>query len=795
MTTKAKVVVDSPLGKAELDSDGSPVAVVRMDPLQAYVGVPELLQKVIDESSVEAWQKIIERIDYIYNSLALALSLLDERTNFSTRVKSEVNAGEKLLFKPNLVAPTGLDPITHGEGLGDSACTNWTVIATLMRWFHDVLEINYCDMMLGEAASATAMNAGYYTYVFGKGKKVTTEAVIEGRSGDFYGGWGFYFVRKYLADKHPSSHRDNPMNGYEESTTGTYLPPGRAGNRLMVYDLNRTHDMKGKSRTIPVPDGANYKEITLHKVIVGGDPTDPKDLKDYPGCVIINVPRLKIHAIDLITNAIKNLGIGLYPMEAPMDGADSTKWKYAFPYKPGPGMKTELPHQVWVPRLDEDTGLPAKDKDGKYIVTRTAGMSGTQTDVIRAVMDQGIFMLHVVDAIQMVNIDHQGVGLGAKVNEGLALASLDPVALDLCCARCMFATIPIAEARKLARENNLATDFLQHVPVAKVEGQDITTEQGFDSPLLRYRLHQYAESRGIGSQKYHVIGWDTTKQAPLASLEGHLGQVSDGKFRELKTGEFYHGPGKLLWDCQRTVLSYLRANDRLTGSTYYREVMSEFDEDGDGIIGYDEKGQNGLWHTILRLASYGMHVTGAEKYGFLHGSFLITALRLKYLNARWNPEGYDYGKAYPVLQAVAIGLTMSRTPLENKDPLFPSMTWGKGKLPSLQFASYMSIATAIYGRGFPTKVSLPSLYGLTFQYADKTLNGGKYTGSLGPASDRRAVDRYIEAVSQGATPLDFIIYVPQGFGNLAGKPTPNVEETADPGKIFTATFNNGKERW
>ncbi len=795
MTTGETAIVDSPLGKVPLDSTGSIITVVRMDPLQAYVGIPDLLKRVIDESNPESWQKVIERIDYIYNNLALALSLLDRETNFSSKVKSEVNAGKKLLFKPNLVAPTGLDPITHGEGPGDSACTNWTFIAALMRWFHDVPEISYCDMMLGEAASATAMNAGYYTHVFGKGGKITTEAVIEGHSGDFYGGWGFYFVRKYLAEKHPSSHKDNPMNGYEESIAGTYLPPGRAGNRLMVYDLNRTHDIKGKARTISVPDGANYKEITLHKVVVGGDPSKPADLKDYPGCVLINVPRLKVHAIDLITNAIKNLGIGLYPMEATGDGTGSTRWKYAYPYRPGPGMKTELPHQVWVPRVDEATGLPAKDRDGNYIVTRTAGMSGTQADVIRAVMDQGIFMLHVVDAIQAVNIDHQGIGLGVKVSEGLAFASLDPVALDLCCARYLFTTVPMAEGRKLARENNLATDFLQIVPIARVEGHNIVTEQGFDSPLLRYRLYEYAESRGLGSQKYHVIGWDTTVQAPLASLEGHLGRVAGGEFHELRTGEFYHGPGKLLWDCQRTVLSYLQANDQLTGSTYYRETMSEFDEDGDGVIGYDEKGRNGLWHTILRLASYGMHITGAEQYGFLHGSFLITALRLKYLNAQWNPEGYDFGKAYPVLQAVAFGLTVSRTPLEGKDPFFPSITWGKGKLPSLQFASYMSTATAIYGRGFPTKVSLPSLYGLVFQYADKAFNGGKYTGSPGPASDRRAVDRYIEAVSQGTPPLDFILYVPPGFGNLGSRPTPNVEETTDPGKIFTATFNNGKERW
>jgi len=58
-----------------------------------------------------------------------------------------------------------------------------------------------------------------------------------------------------------------------------------------------------------VPEGANFKEITLHKVIIGGDPADAEDLHNYPGCVLINVPKHKIHAQDLLTNAIKNLGI------------------------------------------------------------------------------------------------------------------------------------------------------------------------------------------------------------------------------------------------------------------------------------------------------------------------------------------------------------------------------------------------------------------------------------------------------------------------------------------------------
>ncbi len=174
-----------------------------------------------------------------------------------------------------------------------------------MRWFHDKLDISYHQMALGEASTCT--------FILAKSYNIPTEAVLEGRSGDFYGGWGFYFVRRYLSERHPPSHTDDPMRGHEDSAAGRFLPPGRAGERLMVYDLNKIQDEPSKGRTLAVPDGANFQEITLHKAIVGGDPREPDDRRDYPGCVLVNVPKLKIHFQDLITNAIKNLGIGLYP--------------------------------------------------------------------------------------------------------------------------------------------------------------------------------------------------------------------------------------------------------------------------------------------------------------------------------------------------------------------------------------------------------------------------------------------------------------------------------------------------
>lgn len=794
MASRKSTVVDSPIGKASIDRSGSPVAVAKMDPDESYVGIPALLQSLINEGNLDAWNKIKEKVDYIYANIDHLLSQLTRETHFTTKVKSEVEAGKKLLLKPNIVNPRNIDPVTRGEGLGNPACTEWPFVAAVMRWFHDKLDISYYQMMLGEAASATSIMAGIFSHGYNAGK-VTTESVIEGRSGDFFGGWGFYFVRKYLAETHQPSHTDNPMDGYDESVAGSYLPPGQVTDKLMVYDLNRLYDVAPKQRTVPVPDGVNYKEITLHRVIVGGDRNNSQDMKDYPGCVLINIPRLKIHGIDLLTNAVKNLGIGLYPMEVASEDPKDRKWKYAFPYDVIPGMKTEIPHQVWFPGMDEKTGLPLRDNNGEYTVTKTGGISGTQADVISATLNQGVFILHVVDAIQTVNVSHTGDGTGIKVAEGLALASLNPVALDLLCARYCFKTIPMVEAKKLQSQHGLATDFLQKVPVPRSDGKNIVTEEGFDSPFFRYHFFEYFESRGLGERNYYVIGWDSTKGMPLASLGGHLGRIDGKEFSELLTGTLYYGRSNILWDLQRTTLSYFEANDTLTGSSFHKQTMDAFDENRDGVIDYNEGGKKGAFHNFIRIGANGYHIAGTEPYGLLRGDFYASAQILRNSRAQWNIYGHDFMDQLMLVFAAALAFNLCTMEVESPDFLFPNMTWGKGKWPSIQFASYMMTGILIYGARFPVKIGLRSLYGSAFQYADKTLNGAAYTGNQNLVTDRGAVNRYVEAVVQGTQPLDFVIYVPTEYGTMMGRPIPNVHETTDAAKLFTAHFNGEREVW
>lgn len=792
-----EIRVNSPIGKARLDSSGAAIGAVRMDPELSYIGIPMLLKEVIDHASDQAWSRIKEKIDYTFTCMSHALDALEAETSFSDEVKARADRGQKLLFKPNLVGPVTIDRHTHGPGMGRTVSTDWPFVAALMRWFRERLDISYNQMMIGEAATSLSGAAAAYTRALGGKRIITPEAFIEGRSGDFYGGWGFYFVRRYLADTLAPDYSDDPMLGYEESVSGTYLPPGLAEDKLMVYDLNRIADEPSKGRDVPVPHGVNFQAITLHKVIVGGEPNDPQDRQNYPGCVLVNLPKLKVHDSALFTNAIKNIGIGLYPMEVnASDKPGEIRWKYAFPHRPSPGIKNVLPHSVWVGEMDEDTLMPQRDEDGKYRVKKTGGMSATMADVIEAVKGQDIFMLHVVDAIEATN-GSNGLAGAKLVPEGYVFAAIDPVALDLMCARYLFTTIPMDEARHIRKENNQPTTFFQRVPIPKTEGNNIITEQGFDTSIERYPAFQYCEDRGLGQQDYYVVGRDTWEEGRLATLEGHLGRVDEEAFNELLTKEMYYALSKPLWDLQATSLAYAAANDALTGSSYRLTFLEAFDENGDGIIDYNETGNKGSQNFKLMANGCDMHLpaTAIGRSKYLRANFLVTAARLRVTNSEWNPHDHDFSREIDLNTVVGIAMEMSQSPLENQDPMFPEMAWGKGQWPSFQFAHYLFVCHRIYGSTFPRGFDTASLYGLAFRYADTKWGGGEYTGPKARAEGGDLIDRYHEAVVGGMEPLPFTLFVPKSYGRVNGTDIPNVEESQDAAKILTVDFVNGGETW
>lgn len=788
--------VRTPLGEMPVDSDGAAVGVVRMQPERSVRGVPELLQRVINEESAEAWEGIKAKIGHTYESLDHALQSLERETGYAERVRVELEQGKKLLFKPNMVSVLSIDPATHGEGTGHVACSTWSFLAALMRWFHDHLDVSYHQMAVGEAATATAAIAARFNLALGGSARVTPEGIMEGRLGPFSAGWGFYFARRYLAETHDPSHQDDPMKGYEDSVAGVYVPPGKANDRLPLYDLNRTQTAPPRGRDVEVPNGANFQSITLHKVVVGGDPNDRDDRSEYPGCVLVNVPRLKVHNVALITCAVKNLGIGLYPMEAAVDAdPTSTHWKYSAPDGPVPGLKIRIPHGVWVAEEMDEIGRPKKDADGNDMLTRTAGLSGTMADILEALSHQGIFTLSVVEAIEPTNLGHMGSPPGVAVPEGYVFAGLDPVAVDLLAARYLFKTVPMAEARRLRAEQGLPSEFMHRVPLPRVDGRDIVTGTGVDSPLWRDPVPAYTERRGLGSQAYYVVGRDVTADAPLASVNGHLGRVQGDSFTELMTSTLYTDVSKPLWDLQATVLAYAEANDALTGSAYRRQFLETFDENADGVIDYDEMGKTTFQGPVGEGMARMIQLSAVEQYGGLRGSFQMRSVQLRLRDRAFNGEGQELVKEHADSGACSVALRLALSPTESKDPLFPSMTWGRGKWPSLQFARREQILSAVYGLEAPDTVGPASLYGYAFEYADKALNGGRFTGGAGPMPDPAAAQKYVQAVEEGAEPLPFVLYVPAGFGKCGERAVPNVRETGDREKMFRVEFRGGEEVW
>ena len=794
MNKHKPLILDSPLGKMEIDHSGSPVGVVRMDASKSYSGIAKLLQQYINDSKQEAWEAIKAKINYTYENLDSALSPLDTETSFSREIKSRVKKGQKLLFKPNLVNIFNIDPQTHGPDSGSKACTEWAFVAALMRWFHDKVDISYHQMALGEAATCMPAAASLYSMLnLGKGP-VTTEAVIEGKAGDFYGGWGFYFVRKYLKESLEPGRSDDPMKGYDESLSGTFIPPGIAKEKLMVYDLNRIFDDPSKGRDVDVPDGVNFRSITLHKVVVGGDRQDPEDLEAYPGCILVNVPKFKVHAITLFTNVIKNLGIGLYPMQAAKDGQD--KWDYSVPHNPIPGMKGALPHQVWVPEIDPKTGFPARDNAGNGIVRKTGGITATMIDMIQAVRSLDIYMIHIVDAIEGINQDHQGLLPGTKEPEGMVFAGLDPVATDLLCARYMFSNIPFKEALGVELVDKAGGCFPQQVPIPTADGNNIVTRMGYDCPLSRDRCLENAEKRNLGVSKYYVVGKDAVMDCPLVSLQGHLGRVTGETFSDLVTKTLYFDVYKMPWDMQETAFHYFEAVDKLAGSSLRKKFMETFDEDGDGIVTYEEFGKKGVLAAYLHLGGDNVSESGQEQFGYLRGPFRATAKILKNGDPSWNPQGHSLFKEFSYGTACLVAYRMSLMELEAPDPFLPNLMWGKGKWPSFNFSWYIYLGIALYGSQFPYKIRFPSLYALVFHYADLTQNQGRYSGRIRNHPDPDGISTYFSCVSNGQEkPLDFTIYIPPGYDKIAGSNALNVEVTTDPAKILTATFLGGKEMW
>jgi len=487
----------------------------------------------------------------------------------------------------------------------------------------------------------------------------------------------------------------------------------------MVYDLNNAEWFDRGSR-VDVPDGGdNFKEgIVIHKAIVG----DPDDLDNYPGSVLVNIPILKVHSWTILTSAIKNLGMGGWPMRAGHDNdPDTHDWRYSYPPEYPPGTKDGVPgwkkegvlkghgvfHQRWYVVEANEEGMPLKITDKPNM-----GLDGTMVDMYLAIKSQVPYILHVVDAVKVVDIAHTGIGGGVSREEGFIFASEDPVALDLLCARYMFKSVP--------RDPNSPHKFARAVPLPRYdEGSGaIVTDQGVDERVSRSRLFNYAAKRGLGSLSYYVEGRDetTTVSSPLVSKDGHFGKMEHGRFVGIMTDRLYFHRGGSLWDLQPAVLAYAQATDQLSGSNYYEEFMA-LDEDHNGIIDDRELGKNGMCGSVLAAWAVGLNLMGKGEAS--HGIFFTNSRGLKYADPAWNVGKVDSTRVLLDTAAFAVALQMA-TDKGNKgqDPFFDipyGAVDGTPKWPSLQFARYSLEMSFIYQPMYSNAVAYSKKTGKGFR--------------------------------------------------------------------------------
>ena len=98
-----------------LGQHGSLISGVRMNPKRIYLTISSLLQQYLNQRDSTSWDKITHQIDYLYDGLVQAMIPITKDGCFIKRLHEHLSRGKKLVFKPNIVAPLTIDPMTHSS--------------------------------------------------------------------------------------------------------------------------------------------------------------------------------------------------------------------------------------------------------------------------------------------------------------------------------------------------------------------------------------------------------------------------------------------------------------------------------------------------------------------------------------------------------------------------------------------------------------------------------------------------------------------------------------------------------
>jgi len=857
-TVRAAPIIEKP------DSNGSLISVMKLDLDKTYIGVPDLLQiyiqneylllnnkiageqeRVAKKAMEDAWQEIEEKIDYTYEHMQqLFKNIWDENPAAKRRIINDVKCRKKLVIKPNWVTPLeDIDPSTWGPGAGWGGSTAWCFIAALLRYFHDKLEIPYSMMALAEGGDKHEFDVAFLNKL---GLPITDLAIYEGRAVDaqgkpyWYGGIGMYFARKYLAGRHPDDHDDDPMLGYIESLTGSYVPPGKA-NGLFLYNLNRVNEgnvANGRARLVDVPDHGyrDYEKLWIHKVLVGdGTP-------EYPGAIIINAAKLKIHPLGNVTLCLKNM-FGVTPQWAGADNDISTPdYLYSIP-APYPGQaarehaglppcnKGGIPHDPHYGPLDANL-VPVlrkgRKRGRKYELyfegpegTRNGpnnchGIEGIIWDTYIALKNLGIYTLNVIDGIIGANSWHEASGpVGLVVEptlEGLMIASEDPVAIGKFCYRYLFKKVPLDQARALKQGSGFKTTFLDIALIPKLVNGNLETYTDFDetTQIPEFDLrHAVAAEIGLGNLTYHVKGQDVMGGGKLVSVEGHFGKIKAKTFQDIIT-PYRYITIMPAYSMQKSTLAYMKAGDELTKTAVGYHVplvetyptceacINAWDYDRDGVIDTLSMAPNNASRGWLGALVHSTRVVWLKEQdymdGILKGIFRVIVHMTRSLNPSWNADGHYWLDSFSVNNATLVGIQMASTPAPPgglEDPFFGNK-WGSWTdhdgtahmcWPSPHYALWVSNMSSLFGPDIADgTISEESAYGMAWQYAVKKTE-----------ASYKSIAEYFGALKEGATLLPFVFHLPPEYVLLDAHGAPLIPHTAvgsSPGQMFKAIFDS-----
>jgi hypothetical protein len=334
---------------------------------------------------------------------------------------------------------------------------------------------------------------------------------------------------------------------------------------------------------------------------------------------------------------------------------------------------------------------------------RNDGIKGTMVDIDLAVTTEPLvpFTLHVTDAITVTNMAHGGAENGFSKNEGLIMASEDPVALDLFAARYLYKNVP--------RHTIPPHPFAMYTPFTDVHFDAATATVvsnigGYEYPVEKTDLFAYAEQRGLGSQQYFVRGKDITETEPrlLVSQDGHFGRLVDREFEEIITQPLL-GPGLLphytslegpLWPLQNTFRGLAQAADQLTLARIppayqgYQSKYAALDEDLDGDLDFADEANDVDY--FLGIFGVGYNILASRRSD--RGLFHLYLKTIKYADPAWNTQGTAWRTdQIPMVTALSLAAE-PKDPSATLDQFFGfvygadqnGMTW-----PSLQWARYV----------------------------------------------------------------------------------------------------------